>query len=201
MPLGFQSINFGTIAFGFFNIDTDLLLLEHYFLFADDFCQYIKELDAGCSDEFETAWEVYDIAGRNDIGDLMGAIHGVRYTGFIGDVYKRFPFPLKQEDFKQKPDGLKNREVVLRLLEKYATKKMIRIVLNQADNTVRIGEYLFSRGVFQELLEYVWLGGYPRWKEGVRPAYVLEMKKAVEKRKCWVFKRRENHDHKAGGTG
>jgi hypothetical protein len=23
----------------------------------------------------------------------MGAIHGVRHTGFIGDVYKQFPFP------------------------------------------------------------------------------------------------------------
>ena len=38
MPLAFESLNRGTIAFGFFNIDTDLLLLQQYFLFADDFC-------------------------------------------------------------------------------------------------------------------------------------------------------------------
>ena len=38
MPLAFESVNRGTIAFGFFNIDTDLLLLQQYFLFAEDFC-------------------------------------------------------------------------------------------------------------------------------------------------------------------
>lgn len=201
MPLGFQTKNFGTIAFGFFNIDTDLLLLEHYFFFADDFCEYIKDLDVRCSEKNEISWQVYDISARNDIGDLMGAIHGVRYTGFIGDVYRRFPFPLREEDFAQKPDGFKNREVILGLLGRYATKTMIRIVLNRADDTVGIGEYFFSKDVFQKLVEYVWLGGYPRWKEGVRPGYVLEMKERVEKSECWIFKRSEGYDYKAGGPG
>jgi hypothetical protein len=31
MPLAFESLNHGTIAFGFFNIDSDMLLLEKYF--------------------------------------------------------------------------------------------------------------------------------------------------------------------------
>jgi hypothetical protein len=30
MPLAFESISHGTIAFGFFNIDSDMLLLEQY---------------------------------------------------------------------------------------------------------------------------------------------------------------------------
>ena len=45
-----------------------------------------------------------------DVGDLMGAIHGIRLVGFIGDTYKRFPFPAARADFKQNPDGYRNRE-------------------------------------------------------------------------------------------
>ncbi|MCK7504603.1 MAG: hypothetical protein MZV70_11295 [Desulfobacterales bacterium] len=41
---------------------------------------------------FETAWPVYSIDDPRKIGDLMGAIHGIRHTGFIGEVYKQFPF-------------------------------------------------------------------------------------------------------------
>ncbi len=31
MPLSFRSENHGNIAFGFFNIESDMLLLENYF--------------------------------------------------------------------------------------------------------------------------------------------------------------------------
>ncbi len=44
MPLAFKSESHGTIAFGFFNIHSDLLLLDHYFMFATDFCETIYEL-------------------------------------------------------------------------------------------------------------------------------------------------------------
>jgi hypothetical protein len=37
MPLAFESLSHGAIAFGFFNIETDFLLLERYFFFADSF--------------------------------------------------------------------------------------------------------------------------------------------------------------------
>jgi hypothetical protein len=37
VPLEFESINHGRIAFGLFNIETDMILLNHYFLFAKDF--------------------------------------------------------------------------------------------------------------------------------------------------------------------
>jgi len=38
MPLTFESLSHGTIAFGFFNIESDMLLCDRYFLFADDLC-------------------------------------------------------------------------------------------------------------------------------------------------------------------
>jgi len=42
MPLAFESLSHGTIAFGFFNIASDMLLLEHYFLFATDFVDLLE---------------------------------------------------------------------------------------------------------------------------------------------------------------
>lgn len=188
MPLGFRSLNHDVIAFGFFNIDTDLLLLEHYFIFADDFCSHINLL-AGQDDKerAESPWEVYDIAERRHVGDLMGAIHGVRHIGFIGEVYRRFPFPDREDDFRQKPEGHKTRSSVTVILERFARKTTIPLRPDRENGTVSIGEYLFSKEVFQKLIEYVWLGGYPRWKDDVRPAYVREMKERVEKSGHWLL--------------
>ncbi|MEN8211637.1 MAG: hypothetical protein ABFR31_07950, partial [Thermodesulfobacteriota bacterium] len=98
MPLSFCSDNHGNIAFGFFNIESDMLLLENYFFFADDFCDFIcksasKTLKEDDVWQEEFKFMVYHIADPRDIGDLMGAIHGVRFTGFIGETYKLFPFP------------------------------------------------------------------------------------------------------------
>ncbi|MBU2498735.1 MAG: hypothetical protein KKE57_07540 [Proteobacteria bacterium] len=102
MPLGFRSLNHDLIAFGFFNIETDLLLLEHYFLFAEGFCLRVNLLaEQNEKEHAESSWEVYDIADRREIGDLMGAIHGVRHLGFIGEVYKLFPFPERKD--RKKP--------------------------------------------------------------------------------------------------
>ncbi len=188
MPLGFQSLNHGVIAFGFFNIDTDLLLLEHYFLFSDAFCRYISK--ATRVKEIEStrdAWEVHTIEKREDIGDLMGAIHGIQYTGFMGAVYRRFPFPQRQEDFKQRPDGWKIRSEVKRILNKYARRVNIPFEINPKEETVTIGEFLFDRSSFQEIVRYVWLGGYPRWKNGIRPDDVSEMKHEIEQSSNRLF--------------
>lgn len=189
MPLAFSSVNHGTVAFGFFNIDTDLLLLEHYFLFADDFCDFVTLL-AGLSEKetFETSWEVYSIDRREDIGDLMAAIHGIRFSGFIGEVYTRFPFPRNQEDFKQKPEGRQNRGALEKIIARYGTKKTIPVRGDAGHGTVAVAEFLFSKEVFQELVEYVWLGGYPRWRDGVRPDYVTAMKGPLEKSGGWLTK-------------
>lgn len=189
MPLAFPCLNHGTIAFGFFNIDTDLLLLEHYFLFAGDLCRHVESMtgqsEAG---SFETSWDGYTIDRRADIGDLMAAIHGIRLTGFIGEVYRLFPFPQREEDFKQKPEGFENREAVEVLIRRYGTKVPIPIRGDAGNETVAVAEYLFTREVFHRLLEYVWLGGYPRWRDGIRPAYVAKMKKDLEKSRDWLMR-------------
>ncbi len=188
MPLAFKSTSHGTVAFGFFNIDSDMLLLEHYFFFASDFATYMR--DAAKREEntlIEISFAINDIADRADIGDLMGAIHGVRHTGFIGDTYKRFPFPASPQDFKQKPDGFENRALFEDMIESYAMRKEILFVADPAEERVRIGEYIFLRSAFHELVNYVWIGGYPRWKDEIRPDYVLAMKRDVEKSRHWLF--------------
>jgi len=187
MPLGFPSLRHGTIAFGFFNIDTDLLLLEHYFVFADLFCGYVSQIARQAKESPEEIWDLHSIENRSEIGDLMGAIHAVHFSGFIGEIYRRFPFPRAQSDFKQKPEGYTNKDIVSEILRKYAAEARVSFKAEQTLSTVQIGEYLFSAGVFQDLVQYVWLGGYPRWRDGIRPGYVLEMKKAVEESRSWLF--------------
>ena len=51
MPLTFESLSHGTIAFGFFNIESDLLLCDRYFLFADDFCANIVAMLESAGDQ------------------------------------------------------------------------------------------------------------------------------------------------------
>ncbi len=187
MPLAFESLNRGTVAFGFFNIDTDLLLLQQYFLFADDFCNYLIQVAEDMGQEaFETAWPVYSIDDPSRIGDLMAAIHGIRHTGFIGEVYKQFPFPRREAEFKQKPEGFQNRDWMISLLEKWAVRETISVRVDQQHETVSIGEYLFTKEVFHQLIQYVWVGGYPRWRDEIRPDYVMESKFRLEESSTWL---------------
>jgi hypothetical protein len=181
MPLAFDSLSHGPIAFGFFNIESDMLLLEHYFFFANDFCRYVTEVaavDGGAA--LNRDWAGFDIADRMAIGDLMGAIHGVRYTGFIGEVYRRFPFPLAPEVFKQNPEGVLTQSVMREIILKYGREASVVFGADALSETASIGEYRFSRPNFQALLRYVWQGGYPRWRNGAPPEYVVEMKRRAE---------------------
>lgn len=188
MPLSFRSNSHSNIAFGFFNIESDMLLLEKYFFFANDFCRWMNQMaeldDAGVK---SLQCQVYYIADANDIGDLMGAIHGMRYTGFIGKLYTLFPFPDDPKAFKQNPDGFNTREVVRSHIESFSTITDIPIELCK-DGQVKIGSYLFDKSVFHELIQYVWQGGYPRWKDEKRPQYVIEMKDKIQKSHNVFFK-------------
>jgi len=189
MPLAFESLNRGTVAFGFFNIETDLLLLQQVFLFADDFCGHLVRMTEDIKQEpYETVWEVYSIDDPRKIGDLMAAIHGIRYTGFIGEVYKQFPFPKSEAGFKQKPEGFQNRAWMISLLERWAVSKTVPFRVDRDHETVSIGEYLFTKEVFHQLIQYVWVGGYPRWKDEIRPDYVMQMKGNLEKSRSWLMK-------------
>lgn len=181
MPLLFESISHGEVPFGFFNIETDMILLNNYFFFASDVSDHIAELAKIDSDKpGETSWKSY-ILKPEQIGNLMGAISGIDLRGFIGKVYSRFPFPHEPERFKQSPEGFKNRGIIEDIVVRYANPSDIKVIIDRKAWTIMIGEYLFSRYGFHELIRYLWLGGYPRWKDGIRPDYIIKMKDKVER--------------------
>jgi hypothetical protein len=188
MPLAFESLSHGTIAFGFFNIESDMLLCDRYFFFADDFCAKIGQMAGHTAEpEYQTAWKIHRIDSFEEIGDLMGAIHGVRFTGFIGELYRRFPFPQQPADFKQNPEGNRTRSLVAEIISKYANTETVQITVDNKKQEAAFGRYHFNRFQFQELLKYVWRGGYPRWKDDIRPAYVLAMKEQIMANRKGIF--------------
>lgn len=180
MPLAFDTLSHGSIAFGFFNIESDMLLCDRYFLFADEFCKYVADIAENVGEHTgQTIWQVQIIQTDDAIGDLMGAIHGVRYTGFMGELYRCFPFPPRAQDFKQNPHGFKTQTQVSEIIANYAELLEIQVTVKNAGGEIQVGDYRFSRTQFQKLIDYVWRGGYPRWKDEIRPACVLEMKNKV----------------------
>ena len=188
MPLAFESISHGTIAFGFFNIESDMLLCDRYFLFADDFCRYVEHMAESAGEPiYHASWRVQVIEEAEEIGDLMGAIHGVRFTGFLGELYRRFPFPQRPDDFKQNPDGFQTHSLVTEIISKYAQNQAVQVIVDNEKMETEIGIYRFTRNQLQELLKYVWRGGYPRWKNEIRPACVSEMKNKVMLNRAGVF--------------
>ena len=188
MPLAFESLSHGTIAFGFFNIESDMLLCDRYFLFAEDFCRHIGLMAANAGEpDYQAAWPVWIIETAEEIGDLMGAIHGVRFTGFIGELYGHYPFPRQPAKFKQNPEGAQTQALVKDIISRYARQIDIRVAVDLEQMEMAIGSYHFSRNQFQELLKYVWRGGYPRWKNEIRPAYVLELEKQILSNRAGMF--------------
>lgn len=190
MPLAFASLNRGTIAFGFFNIETQLLLLDRLYFFAEDFCQAVRLLAAaedtgarggeraGYVEADVDGWRIEELAA---VGDLHGAIAGVNLSGFIGATYARCPFPAAPEDFKQSPEGQLGRDEIGRLIRPFGDAARITFARDLREGMVRIGPrattepYVFSEAGFARLVGYVERGGHPRWKDERRPAYVLEM--------------------------
>ncbi len=127
MPLAFDTLSHGSIAFGFFNIESDMLLCDRYFLFADEFCKYVADIAENVGEHTDqTIWQVQIIQSDDAIGDLMGAIHGVRYTGFMGELYRCFPFPPLAQNFKQNPQGFKTQSLVADIIANYAEPLDIR---------------------------------------------------------------------------
>ena len=188
MPLAFDSLSHGSIAFGFFNIESDMLLCDRYFLFADEFCNYVADMaEAGNEQSFQTIWQVQIIQTAEAIGDLMGAIHGVRYSGFIGELYRCFPFPPGAQDFKQNPQGFQTQSQVSEIIAKYAEPLEITVTVNNVGGDIQVGDYRFSGAQFQELIDYVWRGGYPRWKDEIRPVYVSVMRDKLLRNSQGIF--------------
>jgi len=183
MPLAFESISHGTLPFGFFNIESDMLLLDHYFFFASDFCVYVADMAEKTDNSSLTTatWPIHVIEQPEHIGDLHAAIHGVGYTGFIGEVYLQFPFPKEPKGFKQNPEGFQTRALVSEIIATHAQLLEISVIVSSDGQEIKIGVYRFDRLQFHKLINYVWRGGYPRWKHGTRPDYVKSMKEKLSK--------------------
>jgi hypothetical protein len=165
-----------------------MLLLDVHFFFADDFSAAVSGLASPGEDAPATvSLEAYTLE-RGRIGNLMGAIQGIEFRGFIGDVYRRFPFPADEEKFRQQPEGFENRSVVEDIIQRYAGRRTISITCDDRRDAVDVGGYLFDRAGFQALILYVWRGGYPRWRDDLRPAYVIEMMKAADRSRSPLFR-------------
>ncbi len=174
MPLAFNSNSHGEVAFGFYNIETDSLLLNDIFFFATDFCPAAMAVKN--NQPFVTI-PGHAIETHGKMGDLMGAIHGVSHDGYLGELYSKWPFPEKPDNFRQKLDGYLHQEETLTLLKKYAQPRDIKVGHIETGE-VTIGDYTFSEGHFLELVSYVWRGGHPTWQgfeNGNWPDYVQEM--------------------------
>jgi hypothetical protein len=188
MPLGFRTLSHGVIPVGFFNIDCDLLLVNNYFAFATDVCEWISNWAKELPEEGETAKDFYVIGSSRDIGNLHWAINGIDHHGFIPEVYRVYPFPALPEDFKQKPEGWENRGVVEPIVKKYAEEQSIAIRFYEGTKTVAIGDYVFEKQVFHEILDYIWRGGMPMWRDNDPPQYVRDMMEAVRASAVWLFR-------------
>ena len=66
------------------------------------------------------------------------------------------------------------------IIQKFAQPVRIRFSIDSAEKSATIGDYVFSWPIFKDLIHYVWLGGYPRWKDGKRPGFVMEMKERIQ---------------------
>jgi hypothetical protein len=179
MPLVFNSLSHGEIAFGFFNAETDLLMLHTYFLFASHFCEGVAALAGGPAPErLEMEWEVY-ILSEEQIGSVSGAVHGVNSRGFMGDVYRRFPLPVDVKTFSRNPEGAKTQAIAREMIERYERPARVPVAVDASGSTIEIGDYMFSREAFHNLLQYLWVGGYPTWKADTRPGYLVTMRERV----------------------
>lgn len=186
MPLGHRTLSHGVVAFGFFNIDSDCLLLQNLFFFATDFCEWVREwAQEGPPERCEVP--AYAIDDRRRIGDLQAAIRGVPHPGFLWAVYERFPFPGDPHEFKQRPEGHLARDYVESILREHAAPRSVTVRFDRVGGRVDFGGYVFDREGFLELLRYVWRGGMPTWRAGVRPTCVVGMIDAARRSPHWPF--------------
>jgi len=73
------------------------------------------------------------------------------------------------------------------IIANYAEPIDIRVAVQNAGAEIKVGDYRFSNTQFQELLDYVWRGGYPRWKDDIRPAYVSAMRDNIMRNRQGIF--------------
>jgi hypothetical protein len=184
MPLAFQSRSHGVIAFGFFNIECDMLLLDRLFFFADRFSSAVAEISGrrtGGGVEAEASIPGWRIRDQRSVGNVNLAIQGRDLSGFIGATYRTFPFPQDPGGFKQKPDGEKNRASFEEMIRDFGEPEALSLRWEGEgrDEILSVAEYVFDLKNFADLVSYVDRGGYPRWKDERRPPYVKAMMKTL----------------------
>jgi hypothetical protein len=124
----------------------------------------------------------FHIGDPRMMGNLHGAIAGVDLGGFIGATYRRFPFPADPAEFRQNPAAEENRAWTRALIRKFGRADRIILHRNGAEGRISVSDYVFREEEFRRLVDYVDRGGHPRWRDEVRPQYVREMMKALERR-------------------
>ncbi|MBI4702065.1 MAG: hypothetical protein HY744_13080 [Deltaproteobacteria bacterium] len=202
MPLAFASPSHGTVAFGFFNVETDMLLLEQMFFFADRFCAAVVALAEAevAGRGAATIVDGWRIDAPELVGDLHGAIAGVHLSGFIGATYREHPFPPRRQDFKQSPEGERTQAAMAALIARFGRRLAIDVVLAPDRATVAVGEVVFSTAGFGELVGYVERGGYPRYRDKRRPACVRTMTdRLAELRSPWLPRPAGHSPSRRGG--
>lgn len=175
MPLGFDTINRGVIAFGFFNIESDLLLMHQHVLWCRDFCELIIDLSKTEPHKLFQSWlKTWFVPTFQDLGDLHGSIAGSSHYGLIGETYRRWPFPRDMADFKQKPAGAAPKEEVQAIVDRFTTAQELDVRADPETAVLTIGPYQFNPDQTRALADYVWRGGMPGWLNGERPDYLWE---------------------------
>jgi hypothetical protein len=137
----------------------------------------------------------YRVADPQRIGDLHGAIAGVDHSGLIGATYRLFPFPSDPAGFKQRPDAEHVRSQMEVLAAEHGVATEIALSWDPTARVVSIGEFRFGPEVFDRLIAYVDRGGYPRWRDEIRPAYVSAMMRRLSDPRSPVPWRRREPAH------
>jgi len=84
-------------------------------------------------------------------------------------------------------ESLSHKAVVRDMISDYTRQVLLPVEANHRALEVDIGEYKFSCKTFQEIIKYIWPGGYPRWRDAIRPNYVLDMKSKIEDHRQGLF--------------
>jgi hypothetical protein len=177
MPLAFSSLNLGRVAFGFFHIEVQMLLLSNRFFFARDFCELMGELASARPDQpFEAVLKGWIIESSLDIGELHAAIAGISRQGFLGDLYRRWPFPQNRADFVQKTQGKATDKQVTLAIAGYGEQRKFAVASFDVGSgpCLDLCGYHFDQKGVRHLFEYLWQGGMPGWENKKRPDYLLE---------------------------
>jgi hypothetical protein len=176
MPLAFQSLNRGTVAFGFFHIETDLVLLERRVFWCRQLCELFSDLAATGPDR--ELWARLPGWEPAKLGDLHGAIAGVSHAGLIGELYRRWPFPADPAGFRQRAAGAAPREEVEAILAAHGRPVEWEVVAPRGGEALEVDGTAFDAAGVRALAAYVWRGGMPGWQEGRRPDYLWEAAEA-----------------------